>query len=50
MLSRTDPEELDEVMELAVHVSTDGDRARNRLHVRLLHKDLSCLAAVAMVV
>jgi hypothetical protein len=44
----SDLEELDEVVQLSVHVSADGDWAAHGLHVALLHQHLLRLPTNAM--
>jgi len=39
------PKELDEIVELAVNIATNGDRTFDRLHVPLLHQNRPRLIA-----
>ena len=43
-----DPEELDEIVELAVDVAADGDGALHRLHIPLLDQDRPRLLAQSL--
>jgi len=43
-----DAEELHEIVELTVNITTDGDGAAHRLDVGLFHQDLACLLAKSL--